>query len=93
MSQQFLFQSVKSVCVKKSSSILMYKIIESIKISTSILLWNLVLIIFIVENNQNNHSIVVVKIGRLTSINTTVQPLQKQLTPSHQHNKKIFNNF
>ena len=79
MSQQFPFQSIKSECVKKSSSILMYKIIESIKISTSILLWNLVLIIFIV----------VVKIGRLTSTNTTVQPLQKQLTPSHQHNKNI----
>lgn len=31
MSQQFPFQSIKSECVKKSSSILMYKIIESIK--------------------------------------------------------------
>ena len=53
----------------------MYKIKVSNKISSFILLWNLVLIIFMIENT---HSIVIVETGRL-SISVYVQSLYKKI--------------
>ena len=65
--------SIYNIMFKKNHFQLMYKIKVSNKISWFILLWNLVLIILMIENT---HSIVIVETGRLSAY---VQSLYKQI--------------